>query len=329
MWVKVVDFSRFPWNIAGKKRRNRGNVVSMMIALKAATPQLPRTTAVADHVVAVDETGSTNALAAQMIGDGSLTLPDHQDGELAVVVVAADRQTAGRGRNGHKWISQPGRCSTMSYAVRIPRAIATDESVNGWLQMIAGLVTLDALNGMIEEYGAAPNQSDCFLELKWPNDVFCHGLKLGGLLSELVIPPSSGTGTDADADDDVVIVFGVGLNLVLGACRLPTPQSTSLQLHVSGLPSFGEMRDAVAERQVEGFRERLAKFIADPKGQAESLREEMKAVCWARGRQVEAHFTDGTTLTGEAIGLNEDASLILRTQDGTDHTVRTADVGVL
>ncbi len=301
----------------------------MMIALKAATPQLPRTTAVADHVVAVDETDSTNALAAQMIGDGSLTLPDHQDGELAVAVVAADRQTAGRGRNGHKWVSQPGRCSTMSYAVRIPRAIATDESVNGWLQMIAGLVTLDALNGMIEEYGAAPNQPDCSLELKWPNDVFCHGLKLGGLLSELVIPPSSGTGTDADADDDVVIVFGVGLNLALGACRLPTPQSTSLQLHVSGLPSFGEMRDAVAERQVEGFRERLVKFIADPKGQAESLREEVKAVCWARGRQVEAHFTDGTTLTGEAIGLNEDASLILRTQDGTDHTVRTADVGVL
>ena len=99
----------------------------------------------------------------------------------------------------------------MSYAVRIPRAIATDESVNGWLQMIAGLVTLDALNGMIEEYGAAPNQPDCSLELKWPNDVFCHGLKLGGLLSELVIPPSSGTGTDADVDDDVVIVFGVGL----------------------------------------------------------------------------------------------------------------------
>lgn len=45
--------------------------------------------------------------------------------------------------------------------------------------MIAGLVTLDALNGMIEEYGAAPNQPDCSLELKWPNDVFCHGLKLG------------------------------------------------------------------------------------------------------------------------------------------------------
>ena len=38
------------------------------------------------------------------------------------------------------------------------------------------------------------------------------------------------------------------------------------------------MRDAVAERQVEGFRERLVKFIADPKGQAESLREEVAQV---------------------------------------------------
>ena len=304
-------------------RANRGNVVPMMIALQAATPQLPRTKAVADQVVAVGETDSTNALAARMIGDGSLTLPERKGGTLAVGVVATDWQSAGRGRNGHTWISQPGRCSTMSYAVRIPRAIATDESVNGWLQMIAGLVTLDALNGMIKEYGAAPNKQDCFLELKWPNDVFCHGLKLGGLLSELVLLP------DGESGDDVVVVFGVGLNLALGASRLPTPQSTSLQLHVSGLPSFNEMRDAVAEREVEGFRERLAAFIADPHGQAEALREEMKAVCWARGRQIEAHFTDGTTLIGEAIGLNEDASLILRTEDGTDHTVRTADVGVL
>lgn len=134
----------------------------------------------------------------------------------------------------------------------------------------------------------APNQPDCSLELKWPNDVFCHGLKLGGLLSELVIPPSSGTGTDADVDDDVVIVFGVGLNLALAlsAAHAAIDLAAAACLR---LPSFGEMRDAVAERQVEGFRERLVKFIADPKGQAESLREEVKAVCWARGRQVEAH----------------------------------------
>ena len=300
---------------------------------------MPRTCVAADQVIALDSVGSTNTYAAELVRKGALFGSARRDGldgcdgrdwtGREIVAICADEQTAGRGRLDHQWTSAVGESFIVSLVVSVPTAIVRDTSVNGWLQMIAGLVTLDALNGMIEEYGAAPNQPDCSLELKWPNDVFCHGLKLGGLLSELVIPPSSGTGTDADADDDVVIAFGVGLNLALGACRLPTPQSTSLQLHVSGLPSFGEMRDAVAERQVEGFRERLVKFIADPKGQAESLREEGKAVCWARGRQVEAHFTDGTTLTGEAIGLNEDASLILRTQDGTDHTVRTADVGVL
>ena len=300
---------------------------------------MPRTCVAADQVIALDSVGSTNTYAAELVRKGALFGSTSREGlegceggdwtGREIVAICADEQTAGRGRLDHQWTSAVGESFIVSLVVSVPTAIVRDTSVNGWLQMIAGLVTLDALNGMIEEYGAAPNQPDCSLELKWPNDVFCHGLKLGGLLSELVIPPSSGTGTDADADDDVVIVFGVGLNLALGACRLPTPQSPSLQLHVSGLPSFGEMRDAVAERQVEGFRERLVKFIADPKGQAESLREEVKAVCWARGRQVEAHFTDGTTLTGEAIGLNEDASLILRTQDGTDHTVRTADVGVL
>lgn len=304
-----------------------GNVTHMIIALNAATPQLTKTNDAADQVVAVAETDSTNALAGRLIAEGTLTLPPTEvGGRLAVAVVAADRQTAGRGRNGHTWVSQPGRSSTVSYAVRLPRAIATDETLNGWLQMIAGLVTLDALNGAIREFGAEADQPESLLELKWPNDIYCHGLKLGGLLSELVMLPASG---DAGESDDVAIVFGVGLNLMLGACRLPTPQSTSLQLHVHDLPPFEELRDAVAAREVEGFRTRLAAFVADPHGQAKELREEMKAVCWARGRQVEAHFTDGSTLTGEAIGLNDDASLILRTSDGVEHTVRTADVGVL
>ena len=164
-----------------------------MLALKAAMPQLPRTEAAADQVVAVAETDSTNALAARMIADGSLRMSAHTDGVVGVSVVAADRQTAGRGRMGHVWVSQPGRCSTISYVVRLPRAVALDERLNGWLQMISGLATLDAMNRAMGEFGAVPNQPDCLLELKWPNDVFCHGLKLGGLLSELVLLPEAGS----------------------------------------------------------------------------------------------------------------------------------------
>lgn len=308
----------------------------MIHTLSIAQPRLPRTEAVADRVISVDETDSTNALAASMITDGSLTLPSHTAHGLAVVVVAADSQVAGHGRNGHTWISQPGSCSTISYVVRVPRAIALDETINGWLQMIAGLATLDALNGMIEASGASMIDAEHFLELKWPNDVYCHGLKLGGLLSQVVmLPPSDGAPSSSaqfdspGRDDDVALVIGVGLNLALPPTLLPTSQSTSLQLHASGLPPFATMRDAIAAREVTGLRERLTAFIADPQDAVVALHEEMHAVCWARGRTVEAHFTDGTALAGTAVGLDNDASLILRTADGVEHTVHTADVGVL
>lgn len=318
----------------------------MIHTLSIAQPRLPRTEAVADRVISVDETDSTNALAASMITDGSLTLPSHTAHGLAVAVVAADSQIAGHGRNGHTWISQPGSCSTISYVVRVPRAVALDETINGWLQMIAGLATLDALNGMIEASGASMIDAEHFLELKWPNDVYCHGLKLGGLLSQVVMlpqsdgAPSSSAQSDgtqsgdtqpdsAGRDDDVALVIGVGLNLALPPTLLPTSQSTSLQLHASGLPPFATMRDAIAAREVTGLRERLTAFIADPQDAVAALHEEMHAVCWARGRTVEAHFTDGTALAGTAVGLDNDASLILRTADGVEHTVHTADVGVL
>ena len=305
----------------------------MMIALKAATPQLPRTTAVADHVVAVDETDSTNALAVQMIGDGSLTLPDHQDGELAVAVVAADRQTAGRGRNGHKWVSQPGRCSTMSYAVRIPRAIATDESVNGWLQMIAGCEARNAIIAAIRDCGG-PLGKD--IVLKWPNDIFVDGKKLGGVLAEMVplaaTPIADGaTGTTdvAAAPERVGIVFGIGLNLAVPEDHLPTDKATSLQLVAHGLPDSMTLRDMIAAHLVDGLRSRLADFEADPQREATRAMEEMRPVCWTLGKPCEAHFVDGTTLRGTALELNPDASLTIRDDNGNLHTVRTADVGVL
>ena len=305
----------------------------MMIALKAATPQLPRTTAVADHVVAVDETDSTNALAVQMIGDGSLTLPDHQDGELAVAVVAADRQTAGRGRNGHKWVSQPGRCSTMSYAVRIPRAIATDESVNGWLQMIAGCEARNAIIAAIRDCGS-PLGKD--IVLKWPNDIFVDGKKLGGVLAEMVplaaTPIADGaTGTTdvAAATERVGIVFGIGLNLAVPEDHLPTDKATSLQLVAHGLPDSMTLRDMIAAHLVDGLRSRLADFEADPHREATRAMEEMRPVCWTLGKPCEAHFVDGTTLRGTALELNPDASLTIRDDNGNLPTVRTADVGVL
>ena len=106
---------------------------------------MPRTTEVADNVIAVAETASTNTLARQMLRDGTMAPP--ADGGAGVAVVATDVQSAGRGRLERTWVSAPGESMTCSYIATLPAGVIADGSVNGWLTVIAGFAALDALRG--------------------------------------------------------------------------------------------------------------------------------------------------------------------------------------
>ena len=108
-----------------------------------------------------------------------------------------------------------------------------------------------------------------------PNDLFCQGRKLGGILTEMVPLPGR--------DDSAALVIGIGINLAIPADRLPTEQSTSLQLHVQGLPDARTLRDMIAAHIVRSLSSRLSGFVADPHAAAERLREETSRVCWTLG----------------------------------------------
>ena len=216
----------------------------------------------------------------------------------------------------------------VSFATVLPQSLVTDSRVNGWLQMIAGLAAIDALTAALAETGAdrccashGP-KDDCALMLKWPNDVFLHGRKLGGILLESVMPSS--------ADIPMAgLVIGIGLNLNLPADHLPTDQATSLQLHRAPLPDPLELRDRIAAGTVTVLRSRMRAFAVDPTDYAVALRDETEALCWTLGRRVEARMTDGSVTRGIATALNPDASLTVCADDAVDHVVRTGDVGVL
>lgn len=295
--------------------------------------QLMRTEQAADRLVMVEETGSTNDLALRLVASGELPV-----GSREVAVVTTERQTAGRGRLDHQWVSRPGESFTMSFVVTVPQTIAVDESVNGWLQMIAGLATLDAIETAVATSGTqwrptlagcaqesdAPNDPNnpSPLALKWPNDVFCDGHKLGGILCAM-------TSTKTEAEPTFAIVMGIGLNLAVPEGRLPTAQSTSLQLHITQMPEIDALRDMIAADLTNALRRRVTDFIANPREAAQALREQVEPRCWTLGRRAVAHFMDGGELEGTAVALNADASLTLRDNDGRDHVVHTADVGVL
>ena len=90
-------------------------------------------------------------------------------GAPAGTVLLADRQAAGRGRNGRRWASEGGQGIWMTIVERPndPRAVDV-------LSIRVGLRAAQAL----DRYAAAP------IGLKWPNDLYVGDGKLAGILIE-------------------------------------------------------------------------------------------------------------------------------------------------
>lgn len=118
----------------------------------AAALSLPR-------VVLFDEVGSTLDVAHELAAKGA----------PAGTLVVADAQTSGRGRLGRSWRSEAGAGIWLTLIER-PRDVAALDV----LSLRIGLALAPAL----DVFTTAP------VELKWPNDLYVGGRKLGGILVE-------------------------------------------------------------------------------------------------------------------------------------------------
>ena len=131
------------------------------------------------NLIFKEETGSTNDDLKALLREGSAW-----EGAL----VLAERQTAGRGRKGAKWLCEEGKSLAFSVLVRP----TWPKQRWGWVSLAAGLAVAEAVAGM----GFDP-------EIKWPNDLLLGGRKFCGVLVEAV-------------GEDVVVGIGVNVN---GAAR--------------------------------------------------------------------------------------------------------------
>src|SRR6185503_2956197 len=86
------------------------------------------------------------------------------------VLLAAEEQTAGRGRRGRRWHSAPGAGATFSLGRRVRRPVRELAA----LSLVAGVAAARALRALGLQQAA----------LKWPNDLMVDGAKLGGILVE-------------------------------------------------------------------------------------------------------------------------------------------------
>ena len=112
--------------------------------------------------VILEEASSTQDEARELFGDG----------EGGPVLVAAARQTRGRGRMGSRWETAPA-------AAAVSLAFRPGWPAPSWplLTLTAGVAALRALRGAV-----IPGAEG--LSLKWPNDLMRGEWKLGGILIE-------------------------------------------------------------------------------------------------------------------------------------------------
>lgn len=138
-----------------------------------------------------DEVDSTNRFLLQEGGGGD--------------VCVAERQTAGRGRRGRQWFSPYGRNLYLSLRWHFHQGVAALEG----LSLAVGVLLAEVLQDL-----GVPG-----VELKWPNDLWCDGRKLGGVLIEV----------GGDLNGDCVVVVGVGINVAMGAALVERAQNTIRQ----------------------------------------------------------------------------------------------------
>lgn len=235
---------------------------------------------VLSHVIrTVAETGSTNADLAEFARAGAA------EGSW----LRAERQTAGRGRQGRAWDSPAGNL----YASTLIRLRPTDPP-----PATLALVAAVALEEAVRAHGVEAT-------LKWPNDLLVGGAKLSGILLER-------------ADDAVVIGFGVNLH--------HCPEG--LDRAATSMRVYGAAPDPqlFAETLAEAFERWLARWRGE--GIA-PIRERWLARAHPVGTALTARLADGSAREGLFDGLDRDGALILRLADGTRHVIHAGDVFLL
>src|SRR5215469_5708180 len=240
----------------------------------------------------VPSTGSTNAdLLARALR-----------GEPEGVVLAAEEQTAGRGRMGRTWVAPPYAALTFSLLTRP----AVPPARRGWLPLLAGVAVATAV---AEVTGVEAR-------LKWPNDVLAGEAKLAGILAE--------------AAGDAIVV-GIGLNVSTEPAELPPPGPGALppaSLRAAGATALN--REELLLAILAGFERwyqpwRQAGGDPDRSG----LREEYVRWSATIGRTVRAELPGGQALSGSAAGVDPDGRLLVRVSSGAEVPVAAGDVAHL
>lgn len=234
----------------------------------------------------VEQTQSTNADVAAAARLGA----------AEGLVVTAEHQVGGRGRLGRTWRA-PARSGLAVSALLRPTVVPAGRWP--WLPLLTGV----AVHGALTELAGVP------AALKWPNDVLIDERKVAGILVERI-----------ETSDGAAAVIGIGVNTHLELAELPAPTATALSLVGCDVDRTALLLDLLDRLDREYAAWRRAGGDA-----ASGLRAAYERACATIGRRVQATLPYGSTVDGEATGVDATGRLLVDS-GGRIHALGAADV---
>ena len=207
--------------------------------------------------------------------------------------ICADIQSAGRGRRGRAWMSEPGNLfCTHLYAPECTLPKAAELS----------FVTALAVHDAVEAAGVKGAQ------LKWPNDVLVGDAKISGILIESAPLPEGYPG------DGPLLAIGIGINITAAPDDTPYP-ATCLMAHGVAVTPLDLLAKLAA-----AFHSRIKQW--DKGAGFAAIREDWLARARGVGGPITVRLHD-EVIEGEFVSLDAEGALEVRTGD----TVRRISAG--
>lgn len=233
------------------------------------------------NVRVTEETGSTNSDLYSAL----------RAGERRARLLAACRQTAGRGRRGRDFSSGEGGIF-FSFTVSFP---VGDADAAGRLTPLAGIASADAIN---ELYGLDAR-------IKWVNDIYVGGKKLCGILAETFVEGGY-----------INAVVGIGIN---GENDDIPDTATLLRRHTDRIIDANELIGSVVRR----FYDKL------PSIGSNELIDEYRALSCVIGKTVTVRTFDGLPeYSAKVLDIDRDCSLIVLA-DGEKRRLISGEVSLI
>jgi len=204
--------------------------------------------------------------------------------------VMAFAQTAGRGRFGRAWLSEPGGSLMLSVILRPSLDIASRLSMIGAVAVRRAVADLAGIS----------------CTFKWPNDVFAGGRKLCGILIDGRVDTGGGA----------VVVMGIGLNLNMRPADYPEIAAIATSVLVeSGRRAAPEEAAVAVLRALDAVHaETGAEVLGEWRGALHML-----------GKRVSVSRRGGA-LDGIAEDVAADGALLLRDDVGALHRLESGEV---